>query len=64
MSAFEDAGRVIDREMKKLREFFESDIKPTTQRRAVEALRRASAELSKLAEKIAKSQKDQDKDSK
>lgn len=52
MSAFEDAGRVIDRELKKLRQFFESDVKPTTQRRAVEALRVASVELTKLADKL------------
>lgn len=52
MSSFEDAGRVIDRELKKLRHFFETDVKPTTQKRAVEALRAASAELAKLAEQI------------
>lgn len=52
MSAFEDAGRVIDREMGKLREFFESDVKPVTQRRAVEALRAASAKLAELANEL------------
>ena len=52
MSTFEDAGRVIDRELKKLQHFFESDVKPTTQRRAVEALRAASQELSRLANKL------------
>jgi len=54
MSTFEDAGKAIDREMEKLRHFFETDVKPTTQRRAVEALRAASAKLSKLAEKLDK----------
>lgn len=52
MSTFEDAGKVIDRELEKLRHFFETDVKPTTQRRAIEALRTASEKLQKLAEKL------------
>ncbi len=55
MSAFEDAGRAIDREWEKLRHFFETDVKPTTQRRAVEALRAASAKLAELAEQLDRS---------
>ncbi len=61
MSTFEDAGRVIDREMKKLHEFFETEVKPTTQRKAIEALRSASARLAELAEKLEKSKAEQDK---
>ena len=49
MTAFEDAGRVIDRELKKLHEFFESEVKPTTQRKAIEALRAASAKFTEMA---------------
>lgn len=52
MSSFENAGRVIDRELERLRHFFETEVKPTTQRRAVEALRTASAKLTKLANKL------------
>ncbi len=52
MSTFEDAGKVIDRELEKLRHFFETDVKPTTQRRAIEALRTASEKLQKLADKL------------
>jgi len=52
MSALEDAGRAIDRELEKLRHFFESDVRPTTQRKAVEALRAAAERLSKLADQM------------
>ncbi len=61
MSTFEDAGRVIDREMKKLHEFFEKEVKPTTQRKAIEALRSASVRLAELAEKLEKSKAGQDR---
>lgn len=57
MSTFEDAGRVIDRELKKLRHFFETDVKPATQRRAVDALRAASDTLQKLADRLERQQK-------
>lgn len=52
MSTLEDAGRVIDREMEKLREFFEKEVRPTTQRRAIEALRAAATRLSQLADQL------------
>lgn len=52
MSSFEDAGRSIDRELKKLRQFFEGEVKPTTKRRAVDALRAAAERLAKLAEEL------------
>ena len=52
MSSFQDAGRVIDREMERLKEFFESEVKPTTQRRAIDALRAAAVKLSKLADQL------------
>ena len=52
MNAFEDAGRAIDREIKKLHEFFESEVKPTTQRRAIDALRAASAKFTEMANKL------------
>jgi hypothetical protein len=52
MSTFEDAGRLIDMEMKKLHEFFEREVKPATQQGAVDALRAASAKLARLADQL------------
>jgi hypothetical protein len=52
MDSFEAAGRAIDRELKKLRAFFEGQVKPATQRRAVDALRAASRHLTKLAQDL------------
>ena len=52
MSSFENAGRTIDGELKKLREFFEGEVKPTTKRKAVEALRAAAERLARLAEDL------------
>lgn len=49
MPSFEDAGRVIDRELEKLQRFFEKEVKPTTKRRAVDALKATARKLSKLA---------------
>jgi len=49
MTRFEQAGRTIDRELEKLRRFFETEVKPTTQRRAVQVLRAASKRLTELA---------------
>lgn len=52
MTPLEDAGRVIDRELEKLRQFFEAEVKPTTVRSAVEALRAAAKRLAELADDI------------
>jgi len=48
----EDVGRKLDRELEKLRRFFETELRPTTERKAVEVLRTASKRLGKLAEEI------------
>ena len=52
MGHLEDVGRKLDRELEKLRRFFETELKPTTERKAVEVLRNASKRLGKLAEEI------------
>ena len=52
MPNFEDVGRVIDREVEKLRKFIEGEVKPTTERQLVVALRAASKHLGELAEKL------------
>ena len=52
MDTFEDVGRVIDREVDKLRRFFEGEVKPTTERQLAAALKAASKTLGELAEKL------------
>lgn len=52
MPSFEDTGRVIDRELEKLRTFLENEVRPVTKQRAVEALRSAARRLADLAEKL------------
>lgn len=49
MANFEEFGRAVDREMDKLREFFEKEFKPGAKRGAVDALRTASKRLEELA---------------
>lgn len=49
MPSFEDAGRLIDRELAKLQRFFEKEVKPNTKRRAAEALKVTARKLSNLA---------------
>ena len=52
MANLEDIGRKLDRELEKLRRFFETELRPTTERKAIEVLRTASKRLGKLAEEI------------
>ena len=52
MTDFEDIGRVLDREMEKLRQFLESEVKPATERQLAVALRAASKTLGELAQKL------------
>lgn len=52
MATFEEAGKAIDREGEKLRRFFEAEVRPSTQRQLVHALRAASKQLEELAEKL------------
>jgi len=52
MARFEDFGRTIDRELEKLHEFIETEVKPTTQRRLIEALRATWKRLAELAREV------------
>jgi hypothetical protein len=51
---FEDAGRAIDREVTKLREFLDRKFKSATREDMAEILRKASERLAKLAERLEK----------
>lgn len=52
MPDFEDLGRKIDHELENLRRFVNTELKPTTARKAVEVLRAASKRLTDLAQEI------------
>ena len=52
MPNFEQVGRTIDQELEKLRRYIETEVKPTTQRRVVQALRRASRRLAEVAREL------------
>ena len=54
---FEDAGRTLDRELAKLRKFLDEEIHPETRQEMAEFLRRTSAHLTKLAERLEKVQR-------
>ena len=52
MANFEEFGRTVDEEMKKLKEFLDKEVKPTAKRGTLEALRAASARLAELADDL------------
>jgi hypothetical protein len=52
MTNFEEFGKTVDAEMKKLKEFFDSEVKPNAKRGTLEALRTASARLAELADDL------------
>ena len=49
---FEEIGRKIDRELKKLGRYLEKEVKPVTQRKAAAALRKASERLAEAAREL------------
>jgi hypothetical protein len=49
---FEEFGKRIDREFERLRVFVDKELKPTTKKKASEALRKASKRLADLADEI------------
>ena len=51
---FEDAGRVIDREIARLVKYLDRKVKPAARRDMAEMLRKASSRLSKLAADLEK----------
>ena len=46
---FEEAGRAVDREVAKLLEYLDREVKPATRQEMAELLHRASERLKKLA---------------
>ncbi len=52
MPSFEELGRVLDRELGRLRKVAETKVKPATRRKAARVLRSVSASLSRLAKQI------------
>jgi hypothetical protein len=58
MANFEEFGKTVDEEMKKLKAFFETEVKPSAKRGTLEALRAASARLTELADDLERRFKD------
>ncbi len=54
MQEFDQLRQKVVQELTRLREFFETEVKPATERGAVQALRAASERLSELAQNIEK----------
>jgi hypothetical protein len=54
---FEDAGRAIDKEVAKLVQYLNKNVKPKTRQEAATLLRRASRELAKLARNLDKAER-------
>lgn len=52
MGTFEEFGQVMDKELEKLRRFFQSEVKPPTLRSAAEVLRSTSGRLARLADEL------------
>lgn len=48
----EEIGRRLDAELKKLLEFLENEVRPTTERKTAEALRKAARTLDRAARQI------------
>lgn len=53
---FEDAGKAIDRELDKLRKFFDEEVRPETRKETAEFLRKSAARLTRMAERLEKEQ--------
>jgi len=51
---FEDAGRALDRELVKLREFLDKEVPPQTRQEMAQFMRGAADRLAKLAERLDK----------
>jgi hypothetical protein len=51
---FEEAGRAVDREVAKLADFLDKNLKPATRQDMAALLRRASQYLDKLAKNVEK----------
>jgi hypothetical protein len=54
MKDFEDFGRWLDEEVKRVRQVIETEIKPTAEKKTISALRIASKKLSEMAKELEK----------
>jgi hypothetical protein len=54
---FEDAGRAMDKEVAKLVQYLNKNLKPKTRQEAASLLRRASRELANLARNLEKAER-------
>jgi hypothetical protein len=52
MDKFEEFGRRIDEELKRLRKFIEEDVAPETEKRTAKFLREVSEKMSEAASKL------------
>lgn len=52
MPSLEEFGRRVDVEIEKLKEYFETELKPNATRRTAELLREASKRLGEMADEI------------
>jgi len=51
---FEEVGKAVDREFEKFVQFVEHEVRPTTRKELSELLSKASKQLAKMAESLAK----------
>jgi hypothetical protein len=51
---FEEVGKAVDKEFEKFVQFVEHEVRPTTRKELSELLRKASAQLAKMAESLSK----------
>jgi hypothetical protein len=51
---FEEVGKAVDHEFEKFVQFVEHEVRPTTRKELSELLRKASAQLAKMAESLSK----------
>ncbi len=56
-SKFQDLGRTIDRELKRIVEYLEHEVRPAAQEGTAKVLRKAAEELEALAKKVEEAKK-------
>jgi hypothetical protein len=51
---FEDAGRALDQEFEKLRNYLSNEVRPQTRKETAEFLRKSAERLTRMAERLEK----------
>lgn len=49
---FEDAGRALDREFEKLRDFLNHEVRPQTRKETADFLRKSAERLTRMADRL------------